>query len=154
MGMTHPGRQNDHMVTFPAREGAWRAMDSTLTAVLSVDGTQHVCVCAAKQAASPLIFVLQPPCTLTGCNTAGAGQHRLIRSAPSSPADVAIAHNYLPPSCATGPGPIAHPTSRSMTSPAPLVTVMIRPAADETTTRGGRPLAQAYVANGPASYAR
>jgi hypothetical protein len=25
----------------------------------------------------------------------------LIRSAPSRPADVAVAHNYLPPSCAT-----------------------------------------------------
>jgi hypothetical protein len=33
--------------------------------------------------------------------------------------------------------------SRSMTSPSPSVTVMIRPAADETTTRDGRPLAQA-----------
>ena len=68
-------------------------------------------------------------------NTAGAGQHRLIRSAPSRPADVAVAQNDLPPSCATGPGPVAHPASRSMTSPAPSVTVMIRPAADETTTR-------------------
>jgi hypothetical protein len=44
-----------------------------------------------------------------------------------------------------------------MISPSPSVTVMIRPAADETTTRDGRPLAQAgtsYVANGPASYMR
>jgi hypothetical protein len=43
----------------------------------------------------------------------------------------------LPPSCATGPGPIAHPASRSMTSPSPSVTVVIRHAADETTTRDG-----------------
>ena len=59
--------------------------------------------------------------------------------------------------CATGPGPVAHPASRSMTSPAPSVALMIRPAADETTTRDGRPLGQAgtsYVANGPALYAR
>ena len=51
---------------------------------------------------------------------------------------------------------VAHPASRSVTSPPPSVTVMIRPAADETTTRDGRPFAQAgtaYVANGPASYA-
>ena len=47
-----------------------------------------------------------------------------------------------------------------MTSPSPSVTVMIRPAgsaADETTTRDGRPLGQAgmsYVADGPASYVR
>ena len=45
--------------------------------------TQHVCVCAATKTASPLTCVLQLPCTLTGCDTAGAGQHRLIRSAPS-----------------------------------------------------------------------
>ena len=38
---------------------------------------------------------------------------------------------------ATGPGPVAHPASRSMTSPAPSVIVMIRPAADETTIRDG-----------------
>ena len=42
-------------------------------------------------------------------NTAGAGQHRLIRSAPSRPADVAVTQNDLPPSCATGPGPVAPP---------------------------------------------
>jgi hypothetical protein len=59
-------------------------------------------------------------------NTARAGQHRLIRSAPSRPADVAVAQNDLRPSCATGPSPVAHPASRSMTSPAPSVTVMIR----------------------------
>ena len=110
-------------------------MNSTLTAVLSVGGTQHVCVCAAKQAASPLTCVLHLPGTLTGCDTAGAGQHRLlIRSAPSRPADVAVAQNNLPPSCAKGPGPAAHPASRSMTSPSLFVTVMIRPAADENTT--------------------
>ena len=60
-------------------------------------------------------------------NTAGVGQHRLIRSAPSRPADVVIAQNDLPLSCATGPGPVAHPASRSMTPPSPSVTVMIRP---------------------------
>jgi hypothetical protein len=53
---------------------------------------------------------------------------------------------------------VAHPASRSMsTPPSPSVTMMIRPAADETTTRDGRPLAQAgmsYVADGPASYVR
>ena len=46
---------------------------------------------------------------------------------------------------------------RSMTSPSPSVAVMIRPAADEITTRDGHPLVQAgisYVANGPASYMR
>ena len=51
------------------------------------------------------------------------------------------------------------PASRSMTSPSRSlsVTVMIRPAADDTTTRDGRPLAQAgasYVSDGPVSYAR
>ena len=77
-------------VTFPACEGTWRAMNSTLTAMLGPGRTQHVHPCAATKTASPLTFVLQPPCTLTGCDTAGAGQHRLIRSAPSRPADVAV----------------------------------------------------------------
>ena len=47
-----------------------------------------------------LTFVLQPPCTLTGCDTAGAGEHRLIKSVPSRPADVAVTQNdlFLPPS--------------------------------------------------------
>ena len=92
-------------------------------------------------------------------------RHRRSRSAPSdqistieaSAADVAVAQNDLPPSCATGPVPVAHPASRSMTSPPPSVTVLIRPAADVTTTRDGRLLAQAataYAADGPASYAR
>ena len=36
-------------------------------------------------------------CTLTGGNTAGAGQQRLVISAPSSRADVAVAQNDLPP---------------------------------------------------------
>jgi hypothetical protein len=36
------------VVLFPACEGTWRAMNSTLTAVLSVGGTYHVCVRAAK----------------------------------------------------------------------------------------------------------
>ena len=52
-----------------------------------------------------------------------SGQHRLIRSAPSRPADVTVAQNDLSPSCATGPGPVAHPVSRSMTSPSPSVTM-------------------------------
>ena len=75
------------------------------------------------------------PHSLTGGNTAGggAGQHCLIRSAPSRPADIAVAQNDLPPSCATGPGPVAHPASRSMIC-FPLKPSMIRPAADETTT--------------------
>jgi hypothetical protein len=47
---------------------------------------------------------------------------------------------YQHHACATGPSPVTHSASRSMTSPAPSVTVMIRPAADETTTRDGRPL--------------
>ena len=138
-------------------EGTWRAMNSTLTAVVSPGRTQHVHPCAPTKTASPLTCVLHLPCTLslTGCDTAGAGQHRLIRSALSRPADVAVAQNDLPPSCATGPGPVAHPASRSMTSRQPSVAVMTRPAADENTTRDGRPLAQAgtsYVADGPASY--
>ena len=84
----------------------------------------------------------------------------VIRSAPcraSRPADVAVAQNDLPSSCATGPVSVAHPASRSTTSPSPSETVMIRPAADETITRDGRPLGQAvtsYVADGPASQAR
>ena len=81
MGMTSPGRQNDHVVTFPAREGTWRPMNSTLTAMFSPGRTPHVCMCAAAKTASPLTFVLQPPGTLTGSDTAGAGQHRLIRLA-------------------------------------------------------------------------
>ena len=68
-------------VTFPACEGTWRAMNSTLTAVLSPGRTQHVHTCAATKTASPVTCVLHLPCTLTGCDTAGAGQHRLIRSA-------------------------------------------------------------------------
>ena len=67
-------------------------------------------------------------------------RHRRSRSAPSGeistiefPVDVAFAQNDLPPSCATGPGLFAHPSSRSMTSPSLSVTVMIRPAADENT---------------------
>ena len=86
-----------------------------------------------------------------------APQQCVIRSAPLRPADIAVAQNDLPASCATGPGPVAHPASCSMTSPASSVTVMIRPAADETITRGGRPLGQAvtsYVADGPASCKR
>ena len=66
----------------------------------------------------------------TGCNTAGVGLRSAPsdhRSAPSSPADDAVAQNDLPASCATGPSPVAHPASRSMTSPhrRASVTVMI-----------------------------
>jgi hypothetical protein len=60
--------------TFPACEGTWRAMNSTLTAVLSPGRTQHVHPCAATKTASPQTFVLHLPCTLTGCDTAGAEQ--------------------------------------------------------------------------------
>ena len=136
--------------SFRTLEGTWRAMSSTLTAVLSPGLTQHNCVCAPTKTASPLTCVLHLPSALTSCDTTGAGQHRLIRSAPSRPVDVAVAQNDLPPSCATVLSPVAHPPSRSMISPAPSVTVMIRPAADETTTRDGRPLGQAvtsYVAD-------
>ena len=128
-------------------------MSTTLTGQLSATRSAHTAcmrVCASAISWSPRTCILRLSCTLTGCDTAGEGQHRLIRSAPSRPADVAVAQNDLPPSCATGPSPVAHPASRSMTSPAPSVTVMIRPAADETTTRDGRPLAQAgtsHVAN-------
>ena len=69
--------------------------------------TACVSLCDLSISQSPLTFVLHLPCTLTGCETAGAGQHRLIRLAPSRPADVAVAQNDLPPSCATGPGPVA-----------------------------------------------
>ena len=70
--------------------------------------------------------------------TAGAGQ----ASAPSDQIniieacgrriDVAVAQNDLPHHHArqSGPGPVAHPASRSMTFPSPSVTVMIRPAAE------------------------
>jgi hypothetical protein len=101
-----------------------------------------------------LLQLYHLPCTLTCCDTAGAGQPRLVRSTPSRPADVAVAQNDLTPSCAIGPGALALSRTllrvRSMTSPSPSVTVMIRPAAYETTTRDGRPLAQAgtsYVAD-------
>ena len=108
--------------SFRALEGTWRAMSSTLTAVLSPGRTQHVHPCAATKTASPLTFVLHLPCTLTGCDTAGAGQHRLIRSAPSRPADVAVAQNDLPYHHARQGLAlyIAHPASRSMTSPSPF----------------------------------
>ena len=155
--MTHKSASKSSLVSFPALEGTWRAINSTLTAMLSVGNTEHVHPCVTKKTASSLICVLQLQCTFLHGDTAGTGQHRLIRSAPSRPADVAVAQNDLPPSCATGPSPVAHPASRSMTSPAPSVTVMIRPAADETITRDGRPLGQAvtsYVADGPASQAR
>jgi hypothetical protein len=110
-------------------------MNSTLTALLGPGRTQHVYPCAATKTASPLTFVLQSPYTLTGCDIAGACQHRLIRSSPSRPADVAVAQSDPPPSCATVPGPVALSASRSMTfPPPPSVTVMIRPADDETTT--------------------
>ena len=146
------------LVSFPACEGTWRAMSSTLFAMLGPGRTQHIHPCAPTKTASPLTGVLHLPSPLTGCDTAGAGQHCLIRSAPSRHPDIAVARNDLPPSLATaGPGPVAHSALRSMTSPSPSVTVMIRPAADETTIRDGRPLAQAgtsYVADGPASYAR
>ena len=113
-------------------------MSSTLIAMLGLGCTQHVYACAAAKTASPLTNLRSSAAMyLLHGNTAGAGQHRLIRSAPSRPADVAVAQNDLPPSCATGPSPVAHPASRSMTSPAPSVTVMIRPAADETITRDG-----------------
>jgi hypothetical protein len=95
-------------------------------------------VCGHEDSQSPNLRSLAAMYLLHG-NTAGAGQHRLIRSAPSRRVDVAVAQNDLPPSCATGPGPIAHPASRLMTSPPPSVTVMIRPAADETTTQDGLP---------------
>jgi hypothetical protein len=100
-------------------------VDSTLTAVSSPGCTQHVHPCAATKTASPLTFVV-PSLVATPPEQV---KYRLIRSAPSRPADVAVAQNDLPPSCATGPGPVAHPASRSMTSPSPSVTVMIRPAA-------------------------
>jgi hypothetical protein len=151
------------LVSFPACEGTWRAMNSTLTNrdVKCRSYTACVSLCDLSISQSPNLRYSSARYTLTGCDTAGTGQHRLIRSAPSRPADVPVAQNDLPASCATGPGPVAHPASRSMTSPSPsatlAVTVMIRPAADETTTRDGRPLAQAgtsFVADGPASYAR
>ena len=50
----------------------------------------------------------------------------------------------------TGPGPVAHPAScyfafdRMTCSPPPSVTVMIRPAGDEITTRDGRPILYVY----------
>ena len=145
--MTRKEFQILHFFISRTLEGTWRAMSSTLTAMLSPGRTQHVCVCAPTKTASPLTCVLQPPGTLTGCDTAGAGQHRLnsdqistIEACERRSRTEPRAQNDLPPSCATGPGPVAHPASRSMTSPSPSVTVMIRPAADETTTRYGRPL--------------
>ena len=111
-------------------------------------------VCGDEDSQSPNLRSSAAMYLLHG-NTAGAGQYRLIRSAPSRPADIAVAQNDLPPpwSMRAGPGPVAYPASRSMTSPSPPVTVMIRPADDETTTRDWRPvrspLAQAgtsYVA--------
>jgi hypothetical protein len=113
-------------------EDTWRAVNSTLTAVLSVGGTEHVCVCAAKQAASPLTCVLHSAAIYGTLSVTGSWlQHRwsrslprLIRSAPPSPVlrTSQLCRMIYQPSCATGPGPVAHPASRSMTSPSPLVT--------------------------------
>jgi hypothetical protein len=80
----------------------------------------------------------------------------VIRSAPSRPADVALAQRMIYHNLTTIMRDRAWPcrapcASRSLTSPSPSVIVMIRPAADETITRDGRPLGQAgtsYVANG------
>ena len=91
----------------------------TLTAVSSVDLTQHVCPCAILQSACLLTCVLQLQCTFSmgiwQRRRSRCGQHRLIRSAPSRTTDVAVAQNdlHVPPSSATGPGPVAHPASRS-----------------------------------------
>ena len=92
-------------VTFLACEGTWRLAGHELKPNRDVrpraHTTQHVHPCAPTKSASLppcpyLTFVL--PFTLhsaamyprTGCDTAeaDAGQHRLIRSAPSRPADV------------------------------------------------------------------
>jgi hypothetical protein len=86
-----------HLFHYPpvTCEGTWRAMSSTLTAVLSVGNTQYVHPCVTKKTAtSPNLkpaFFIYLQCTLTDCDTAGAGQHRLSRSAPSRTADVAVA---------------------------------------------------------------
>jgi hypothetical protein len=72
-------------------------MNSTLTAMSSAGNTQYVHLCVTKKTASPLTCVLHLLGTLTDCDTAGAGQHCLIRSAPSRPADVAVAQIDLPP---------------------------------------------------------
>ena len=124
--------------------------------------TACVSTCAIFQSASPLkvtfVLHLDLPCTLNWlrhCRSRSAQSDQI--STIDRPADVAVAQNDLPPSCATGPGPAAHPTSRSMTFPSPSVTLMIRLAADDNTTRDGRPLAKAgtsYVTKGQASYER
>ena len=125
-------------VSFPAREGTWRAMKSTLTAMLV---TQSICIRVLPQEDSQFPNLRSSAATYyLHANTAGAGQHRLIRSAPSRLTDVAVAQNDLRSTTIMrnrATGPVAHPASRSMTSPSPSVTVMIRPAADETTTRDG-----------------
>ena len=88
--------------------------------------------CAIFQSASPLTFVLHLPCTLTVCDTAPEqlnGQHRLIGSDQHHP----IVHRGLRTSqshsqhrmiyhhhARQGHGPVAHPASRSMTSPSPF----------------------------------
>ena len=82
-------------------------MNSTLTAVLSPGRTACMLVCAHEDSQSPnlrssiLTFshteeLFSHTYLLYG-NTAGASQHHLIRSAPSRPADVAVAQNDLPP---------------------------------------------------------
>jgi hypothetical protein len=125
------------LVSFPACDGTWRAMNSTLTAVFSRGRTKEVCVGTPTKTTSPLTCVLQPPCTLTGCDTAGAGQHRLIRSEHHRGLRTSQSHRMVyHPSYVTGPGPVVHPASRSVTSPAPSVTVMIRPADDERYPEG------------------
>jgi hypothetical protein len=44
---------NSSLVSFPALEGTWRPMNSTLTAMLSVGNTEHVHPCVTKKTASP-----------------------------------------------------------------------------------------------------
>ena len=149
-------------VTFNALESTWRAMNSTLTN----RGVKHgphtarhdacaslSCLCghartkSNSKTASPLHTVTcvhQLQCTFSIGNTAGAGQHRLIRSTPSRTADVAVAQNDLPLSFAT--------PDRAWPCRAPCFAFDDFPSivgdrddqtccADETTTRDGRPLA-------------
>ena len=129
--------------TFPACEGTWRAMHELNPNRGVKPGAHTACasLCAHEGSQSPNLCSSSAMYPHWLRHTAGAGQHRLIRSAPSRPADVAESHRMIYHHHARQGLALSrthHPASRSMTSPSPSMTVMIRPAADENTARDGR----------------
>ena len=98
--------------------GSWRAMSSSPynRDVKRRSHTACVSLCDLSISASP------PNLRSPSAMYPHWLRHRRSRPAPSdqiSTIEACGRRGDLPPSCATGPGPVAHPASRSITSPPP-----------------------------------